>query len=157
MSGLVVLPIFALAVTDLPVLNASLNGCATVLLVLGQIQIKRRQETAHKWTMLAAFGVSILFLISYLAYHIQIHGGRKFPSYPPTAIRYGYYAMLLSHVVLAAMVPFLAGWTIYLGLSDQRIRHRRWAKITWPIWLYVSVTGVAVYVILYQIYPPLAA
>jgi putative membrane protein len=141
----------------LPHVNASLNALATVLLVAGFVLIKRRRETAHKWTMLACFGVSVLFLASYLTYHYQLEGvSKKFPSYPPTAVRYTYYAILLTHVILAAAVPFLAIATIYLGLADKRRAHRRLAKWTFPIWLYVSVTGVIVYLMLYQLYPPQA-
>jgi len=139
----------------LPHVNASLNALATVLLIVGYIQIKRRQEIAHKWTMLSCFGVSVVFLACYLTYHFNIPGGSKrFPSYPPDAIRYSYYVLLLSHVLLAAVVPFLAVITIWLGLADRRRAHRKIAWWTFPIWLYVSITGVIVYLLLYQIYPP---
>ena len=139
----------------LPHVNASLNALAGVLLVVGWLQIKGQHEVAHKWTMLAAFGVSVVFLASYLTYHFNIPGGsRKFPSYPPPAIRYAYYAMLLTHVILAAAVPFLALGTIYYGLTDQRKQHVRLARWTFPIWLYVSATGVLVYLLLYQVYKP---
>ncbi|MEX2174876.1 MAG: DUF420 domain-containing protein, partial [Pirellulaceae bacterium] len=138
--------------------NASLNALATVLLALGFVLIKRRQERAHKWTMLACFGVSVVFLASYLTYHFNIPGGsRKFPDYPPTAVRYTYYAILLTHVVLAAIVPFLAIATIYTGLADKRRAHRKLAKWTFPIWMYVSLTGVVVYWLLYQTYTPRSA
>jgi uncharacterized membrane protein YozB (DUF420 family) len=139
----------------LPHVNASLNALATVLLIAGYVLIKRRQEAAHKWSMLACFGVSVLFLSSYLTYHANIPGGSKrFPAYPPSAARYGYYALLASHIVLAALVPFLAIGTIWLGLADRRRAHIRLAWWTFPIWLYVSITGVIVYLLLYQIYPP---
>jgi putative membrane protein len=139
----------------LPHVNAALNTLATVLLVAGYVQIKRRQEIAHKWTMLACFGVSVVFLICYLTYHFSIPGGsKKFPTYPPDAVRYAYYGLLLTHVVLAAAVPFLAIATIWLGLADRRRWHRKLAWWTFPIWLYVSVTGVIVYLMLYQLYPP---
>jgi putative membrane protein len=139
----------------LPHANAALNALATILLVLGYVQIKRRQEQAHKWTMLACFGVSVVFLACYLTYHFNIPGGSKrFPAYPPDAVRYGYYAILLTHVVLAASVPFLAVGTIWLGLADRRSAHRKLAWWTFPIWLYVSVTGVVVYLLLYQLFPP---
>jgi uncharacterized membrane protein YozB (DUF420 family) len=140
-----------------PHFNASLNALATALLVLGYALIRRRQERAHKWTMLACFAVSVVFLASYVTYHYQLEGvSKSFPSYPPPAVRAGYYAILISHVILAAAVPFLAAATIYTGLSDRRLAHRRLAKWTFPIWLYVSVTGVIVYLMLYQLYPPLA-
>jgi putative membrane protein len=139
----------------LPHVNASLNALATVLLVAGYVQIKRRQEAAHKWTMLACFGVSVVFLACYLTYHVQLQGvTKKFPSYPAPAVRYSYYVILISHIILAATVPFLALATIVTGLRDSRLWHRRLAKWTFPIWLYVSVTGVIVYLMLYQLFPP---
>jgi uncharacterized membrane protein YozB (DUF420 family) len=143
-------------VKQLPHVNASLNALATVLLVLGLVLIKRRQETAHKWTMLSCFAVSVVFLACYLTYHFNV-GSVRFSTdetYAPRAVRYAYYGILLTHVVLAATVPFLAIATIYAGLADKRALHRRLAKWTFPIWLYVSVTGVIVYLMLYQIYPP---
>ena len=142
-------------ISTLPHVNAALNALATILLVLGYVQIKRRQEQAHKWTMLACFGVSVIFLACYLTYHFNIPGGSKrFPDYPPVAVRYAYYAILLSHVVLAASVPFLTVATIWLGLADRRSAHRKLAWWTFPIWLYVSITGVVVYLLLYQLFPP---
>ena len=142
-------------ISALPHVNAALNALATVLLVAGYVQIKRRQEAAHKWTMLACFGVSTVFLASYLTYHFNIPGGSKrFPTYPPDAVRYAYYAILVSHVLLAAAVPFLAVTTIWLGLADYRRWHRKLAWWSFPIWLYVSITGVVVYFMLYQLYPP---
>jgi len=151
----------------LPHVNASLNAVATVLLVVGFVLIKRAQaqpekrislETGHKWTMLGCFGVSVLFLACYLFYHIVVMEGlsKKFPA-DTGAVRYVYYAILLTHVVLAAVVPFLAIATIYLGLRDRRAAHRRLARWTFPIWLYVSVTGVIVYLMLYQLYQPAEA
>jgi uncharacterized membrane protein YozB (DUF420 family) len=143
----------------LPHVNASLNALATVLLLLGYAQIKRGRELAHTRTMLACFGVSVLFLACYLTYHWGLHhyhgsAGRRFPEYPPPQVRYAYLSILLTHVVLAAAVPFLAVATIWLGLRDHRAWHRRLARWTFPIWLYVSVTGVIVYLMLYQLYPP---
>lgn len=138
----------------LPHVNAALNSLATVLLIIGFVLIKQRKETAHKRTMLACFGVSVLFLICYVIYHVSIEGSKQFPAYPPDIVRYLYYFVLLTHVVLAALVPFLAIATIYFGLRDRRAAHRRVARWTFPIWLYVSITGVVVYLMLYQIYPP---
>jgi uncharacterized membrane protein YozB (DUF420 family) len=144
----------------LPHVNATLNALATVLLVSGYVQIKRRQETNHKWTMLACFGVSVLFLACYLTHHWYLkyvvklpYGSHLFPSDYPVA-RTIYLAILIPHVILAAAVPFLAIATIYLGLADRRAAHRRLAKWTFPIWLYVSITGVVVYLMRYQLYPP---
>ena len=137
----------------LPHVNAALNSIATVLLVTGYVLIRQRRETAHKWTMFACFGVSCVFLACYLVYHYHA-GSKRFPSYPADFIRYSYYTMLATHVVLAAAVPFLAVATIYLGLRDRRASHRRLARWTFPIWLHVSVTGVMVYVALYHFFPP---
>jgi len=142
----------------LPHVNASLNTLATVLLVVGYVLVKRRQEQAHKWVMLACFGVSAVFLASYLTYHFNIGPKlKKFPyaEYPRAA--YVYWAILISHILLAVTVPFLAISTIYLGLADRRSAHVRLAKWTFPIWLYVSITGVVVYLMLYQLYPDLPA
>jgi putative membrane protein len=139
----------------LPHVNASLNALATVLLVAGWVLIKQRRERAHMWTMLACFAVSVVFLACYLFYHFNIPGGsKKFPSYPPPTIRFTYYGILLTHVVLAAAVPFLAIATIATGLLDNRRWHVKLARWTFPIWLYVSITGVLVYLLLYQLYPP---
>jgi len=142
--------LWAFTVRDLPAVNASLNATATVLLLVGFYLIKHRRETAHKWTMLSAFVVSILFLICYLIYHAQaLHVAFS----GPAVARYIYYSILTPHVILAASVPFLAVITIYYGITDQRLRHRRIARWTFPIWLFVSVTGVVVYLMLYHLYP----
>lgn len=142
----------------LPHVNASLNALATVLLVVAFVLIKRRQEQAHKWAMLACFAVSAVFLACYLTYHIGLEGvSKKFPAslYPSAA--YVYYPILISHILLAISVPFLAIGSIYLGLADKRRGHVRLTKWAFPIWLYVSITGVIVYLMLYQIYPDLPA
>ncbi len=135
----------------LPTVNASLNALATVLLIIGYVLIKRRRETAHKRIMLAAFGVSMLFLVCYLTYHAMKTWHTAFGG--PEPVRTMYLTILISHVLLAATVPILAGRTIYLGLKDRRVSHRRWAQWTFPIWLYVSVTGVVIYLMLYHLYP----
>jgi putative membrane protein len=134
----------------LPSINAALNATATVLLVVGYIQIKRRQERLHKYAMLAAFVVSMLFLTCYLVYHAKI-GHVKFTG--PEGVAKVYHGILISHILLAITVPVLAGRTIYLGLRDRRVPHRRWAVWTFPIWLYVSITGVVIYFMLYHLYP----
>lgn len=137
---------------DLPAVNASLNALATCLLVTGYALIRQGREQAHKRVMLACFAVSCLFLVSYLAYHVGIGGSKSFTH--PGPVRYVYFAILISHVVLAALVPFLAIATIALGLLDRRTAHRRLARWTFPIWLYVSISGVLVYLMLYQVFPP---
>jgi putative membrane protein len=138
----------------LPHINVSLNALATLLLIVGFVFIKLGKERSHRDAMLATFGVNVVFLVSYLTYHYYA-GSKPFPRDPSVAsdiVRYFYYGLLLTHVLLAAAVPFLALFTIYLGLKGNRASHKRLAKWTWPIWLYVSVTGVIVYLMLYQIY-----
>jgi len=138
----------------LPTVNAVLNALATVLLLWGYVLIKGRREPAHKRVMITAFVVSILFLTCYLIYHWNV-GSVHFEG--PPVVRTIYLGILLTHVTLAATVPFLAGATIYLGLRDRRARHRALARWTFPIWLYVSVTGVVIYLMLYHLYPASAA
>ena len=143
----------------LPAADATLNAVAAVLLVIGYRLIKQGREQAHKRVMLSAFAVSTVFLACYLTYHIGARlsgrGELRFAGPPP--INYVYYAILISHVLLAFTVPVLAITTIWLGLKDRRQAHRRLAWWTFPIWLYVSVTGVVIYVMLYHAYAPLSA
>jgi uncharacterized membrane protein YozB (DUF420 family) len=149
--------------------NATLNALATVLLIVGYLLIKRGRVMAHKRVMLSAFAVSTVFLLCYLWYHYQV-GRVEFTH--PGIIKVIYLVILASHILLAAAVPVLAIWTIYLGLratgsfgrgdaaetgqdlAVYRAKHRRVARWTYPIWLYVSVTGVVVYVMLYHLWPP---
>ncbi len=116
----------------------------------GFLQIRAGRERAHKLCMLSALGVSMLFLVSYVVYH-ALHGSQPF--WGKGGLRTVYLTILATHVVLAAAVPFLALRTAWLGLKDRRLQHRRWAKWTFPIWLYVSVTGVVIYVMLYLLGP----
>ena len=138
----------------LPHVNASLNALATLLFIVGYVQIKRRQEIAHKWTMLACFGVSVVFLACYLTYHFNIPGHSKKFLHSSSIVLFSYRTILISHILLAAAVPFLAVITIWFGLTNRRVAHRKLAWWTFPIWLYVSITGVIVYLMLYQLYPP---
>jgi uncharacterized membrane protein YozB (DUF420 family) len=138
----------------LPHWNATLNLVALLLLWTGRRMIRQGREVAHRRVMLGAFATSTVFLASYLLYHHVLGGGRRFHDYPPAAIRNAYLAMLASHVVLAAGVPFLAVAAIWLGWRDRRAAHRRLVRWAYPIWVYVSLTGVLVYLTLYQIYPP---
>jgi protein SCO1/2/putative membrane protein len=138
----------------LPATNAMLNGLATLLLVWGFLAIKARQPRLHKQLMLTAFVVSGVFLASYLTYHGALSAyteshGKKYAGPPQYATIY--YGILISHVILAAVVPVGAIGTIWQGLKENWPAHRRWAKITYPIWLYVSVTGVVIYWMLYQL------
>ena len=137
----------------LPAVNASLNGLATVLLFAGWVLIKSHKPAAHKAVMLTAFGVSAAFLTCYLIYHFQLHhytgsGSREFQG--QGAIRLVYFPMLISHILLAIGVAVLAPATISLALRSQWDRHKRLARATFPIWLYVSVTGVIIYFMLYH-------
>ncbi len=135
----------------LPHVNVSLNALASVLLVIGFVLIKQRKEIAHRNVMIATFIVSAIFLVCYLTYHFQVPS-KKFPTDTPAAARYFYYVLLASHVILAMSVPFLAIAAIVQGLKNNRAAHRKIVRFAWPIWLYVSVTGVMVYLMLYQIY-----
>ena len=136
-----------MSVSDLPSLNAALNLTSTILLVTAWYFIKNRRIQAHRRCMIAAFVTSALFLISYVTYHAQI-GSKPFPG--TGAIRIVYFSILIPHVILAAAVLPLAIVTLRRGLRRDDERHRRLAKVTLPIWLFVSVTGVIVYVMLYQ-------
>jgi uncharacterized membrane protein YozB (DUF420 family) len=132
---------------DLPALNAALNSLSALLLVAGFRLVKQRRFEAHKKVMLAAFAVSILFLASYLVYHFNV-GSVKFQK--TGAIRTLYFAILLSHTLLAAAAAPMAAITLYRAWTNQIEKHRRLARITLPVWLYVCVTGVIVYVMLYR-------
>ncbi len=133
---------------DLPTLNAALNATSALLLVTGYLLIRARRIEAHRRVMLAAFGCSVLFLISYFVYHFEV-GSVKFAG--TGAARTTYLAILLTHTVLAAAVPVLAVLTLSRALAGRFDRHRRIARFTLPIWLYVSVTGVVVYWMLYRV------
>jgi len=137
------------SIADLPAVNAALNATAAILLITGYLLIRRGRMRQHRAVMLTAFGTSILFLISYLVYHAHI-GSKPFPG--QGWARPVYFAILLSHTALAATVPVLALITLSRGLSARYDRHRKIARWTLPIWLYVSVTGVVVYFMLYQLY-----
>lgn len=144
---------FALLTTqDLPAINAILNGTATVLLLAAYSQIRKRNIEKHRKLMLAAFSVSVVFLICYLVYHYSA-GVVRFTK--PGWVRTAYLWILGTHTILAAIVPILAIITLRRGLKRDDRRHRKIARWTFPIWLYVSVTGVVVYLLLYQVQPRL--
>jgi putative membrane protein len=136
-----------LDVRDLPALNAILNSLSTLLLLIGYALIRAGRRDAHRNVMIAALVCSGLFLTSYLIYHYQV-GSVKFPG--TGAARTLYLSVLLTHTVLAATVPFLAAMTVVHAWRKRWGKHTRIAKWTLPIWLYVSVTGVIVYWMLYQ-------
>lgn len=137
------------SVSDLPLVNASLNGIATVLLLVGYVCIRQRRIAAHRAAMVSAFATSVLFLISYLVYHAHA-GSRPFPGQGP--IRVVYFVILISHIILAATIPPLAGITLWRAYRRRFDRHMKIARWTFPLWLYVSVTGIVVYWMLYQLY-----
>ncbi len=152
-----------MTIQDIPALNAALNGLATVLIVLGFVQIKAAQRaaetqlrsrriTTHRRLMLAAGAVSAVFLIGYVGHKVLVRGVHT-PFGGEGAIRTVYYVMLLTHIVLAMAIAYLVPKTFALALRGDVERHRRWARWTYPIWLYVSVTGVLVYFFLYVWWP----
>lgn len=132
--------------TDLPALNATLNATAAVLLTIGWILIRRGRWRQHRAVMIAAFCTSVLFLISYLAYHAHA-GAKHFTGQGP--IRIVYFGILLTHTILAVVIVPLALITLSRALASKFDRHRIIARWTLPIWMYVSVTGVVVYFMLY--------
>jgi uncharacterized membrane protein YozB (DUF420 family) len=135
--------------SDLPALNATLNALSAVWLTLGYICIKRGDRVNHRRAMLAALGTSALFLVSYVIYHANV-GSKPFAG--QGAIRWIYLTILLTHIVLAAVILPMALVTAARGLRGRFDRHVRLARWTLPLWMYVSVTGVVIYVMLYQLY-----
>ena len=136
-----------MTVHDLPAVNASLNALSGILLACGYTLIRQRRIELHRRFMIAAFAASSLFLVCYVIYHAQV-GSVPFPR--QGFVRLLYFVILITHVVLAATVPPLAIITLTRGLKGRYPQHRRIARWTFPIWMYVSVTGVLVYVLLYQ-------
>jgi putative membrane protein len=136
-----------LSIADLPALNATLNAISAILLTAGYILIRQRRIAWHRLCMLAAFGTSTLFLISYLVYHAHVLS-RPFAGHGP--IRYVYYTILTTHVLLAMTIVPMALITLSRALKRHFPRHKAIARWTLPLWLYVSVTGVIVYLMLYQ-------
>jgi uncharacterized membrane protein YozB (DUF420 family) len=133
--------------SDLPTLNAVLNGLAAVALVIGWWLIRQRRREAHRVAMFTALALSTAFLTSYLVYHAQV-GSVKFQG--QGWIRPVYFTILLTHTVLAAAVPVLAAITLVRALRERFVHHAAIARWTLPIWLYVSVTGVVIYLMLYR-------
>ncbi len=136
----------------LPTLNAFLNSTSFVLLVIGRRFIKKGNRHAHKKCMISAVLTSVLFLISYLTYHYY-HGATRFAG--EGWIRPVYFTILTSHTILAAAIVPLVIITLRRGLQEIFDKHKRIARWTYPLWLYVSVTGVVIYIILYHLYPTL--
>lgn len=143
-------PAVIFAIHPLATLNAVLNGVATCLLIAGWILIARGNWKAHRAVMVAAFTVSAVFLVSYLAYHYLV-GHVAFAG--TGIVRMAYLAILLTHIVLAVAVPILAIAMFILAWRGHWQQHRRLGRITLPIWLYVSITGVVIYLMVYHLYP----
>ena len=142
-------------VSSLPALNAALNTTSAVLLVAGLVAIKRGRREAHARLMLGATLVSVAFLVSYLIYHFHVVPELGHTPFRRTGLIKGlYYALLISHVLLAAVNLPLVLLTLYRAQRKDWPAHRRIARWTWPIWFYVSVTGVLVYLALYRWNPP---
>lgn len=143
---------------NLPHATATLNACATVLLVIGLIHIRRGRARQHRNMMLSALGVSAVFLLLYLLHKVALHEvtgsfNKRFPTDPevvPTAARYTYYGILGTHLLLAMTVPYLALRAVYLAIKGRIVAHKKLVKIAYPVWMYVSVTGVLVYAMLYH-------
>lgn len=136
-----------MTVTDLPALNAALNATASVLLVTGWVLIRSGRRAAHKKCMLSALAVSAMFLTSYVIYHLNVG---SVPFEKTGWIRTVYFAVLIPHVILAAAIVPMILITVSRALSSRFDKHKKIARLTLPLWLYVSVTGVIVYVMLYQ-------
>ena len=141
---------------DLPPVNACLNGLSAVFLSAGFYFVRHGKVAAHRRCMLTAFGTSVLFLVCYVTYHVYLasylHRGPTIFK-DPAAFRPIYLAILVSHTLLAIVIVPMAIITLSRALRQRFDRHRRIARWTWPLWMYVSVTGVAIYLLLYQIFP----
>lgn len=142
-----------MTVQDIPTLNAALNATSTVLIATGFVFIKQRKIEAHRACMLTAAVVSALFLVGYVTHKILIRGVHTPFGGEAPALRAFYYTMLISHIALAMAIAYLVPRTFLFALKGNFERHRRWAKFTFPIWFYVSVTGVLVYLFLYVWWP----
>ncbi len=148
-----------MTINDIPAINASLNALATLLISVGFILIKTGRKTAHRFAMISAGVVSAVFLVGYVGHKIlkgmaagageAVH--TQFGGEGP--IRTVYYVMLITHVILAIAIAYLVPRTFALAFKGEFERHKKWARIVFPIWLYVSVTGVLVYFFLYQWWP----
>ena len=139
-----------MTIQDLPLINACLNGLATVFLVLGFVFIKKGNKTAHRNSMISAFVTSAVFLACYLIYHFNT-GSTKFLE--PAWFKPIYLTILITHIILAVVILPLIFITFSRALKERFEQHKKIAKWTWPLWMYVSITGVLIYLLLYQIFP----
>lgn len=138
---------------DLPLINAGLNGLSALLLMAGLVFIRRGQKAAHQRCMVSALLVSSVFLGCYLYHKIVVVRGVNTPFRGPAVLKPAYLTMLVSHILLAMAIVPLALRTFWLGWKGNIESHRRLARWTWPLWMYVSLTGVLVYLVLYVIWP----
>jgi putative membrane protein len=142
-----------MTVQDIPTLNAALNATATLLLLTGFVLIKQGKRDAHRAAMLSAGAVSAVFLVGYVAHKMLVRGVHTPFGGEGALLRATYYTMLFTHIVLAIAIAWLVPKTFAIALKGDYERHRRWARVTFPLWLYVSVTGVLVYFFLYVWWP----
>ena len=142
-----------MTVHDIPTLNAALNATATVLITLGFMLIKLGQRDAHRAAMLTAGVVSALFLVGYVTHKILVRGMHTPFGGESPALRAFYYTMLVTHIILATSIAYLVPRTFLFALKGDFVSHKRWARVTFPLWYYVSVTGVLVYFFLYVWWP----
>jgi len=145
-----------MSIYDLPAVNASLNGLSAILLAAGYVFIRQKKKTAHRNCMVSAFCVSVVFLICYITYHsylaVELHRGpTRFEN--PLWFRPIYLTILLTHTVLAIVIVPMILITLSRAFRERFDKHKKIARWTWPLWMYVSVTGVVVYLLLYQIFP----
>ena len=140
-----------MTIQDLPIVNACLNALATVFLMLGFVYIKKGNKTAHRNCMISAFVTSAVFLTCYLIYHFSTEVVTKFVE--PEWFHPIYFVLLITHVVLAVVILPLIFITLSRALKERFDKHRKIARWTWPLWMYVSITGVLIYLLLYQIFP----
>ena len=141
-----------MTIQDIPAINATLNCIATLLITTGFVLVKSGRTQAHRKTMTAAMVVSAVFLVGYVTHKVLVRGVHT-PFGGQGPIRTFYYAMLFSHIVLAMSIAYLVPRTFWFAIRGDILRHRAWARWTFPIWLYVSITGVLVYLFLYQWWP----
>lgn len=139
-------------IDDIPTINACLNALATVLITLGFLFIRAKNQRAHRACMVSALFPSALFLVGYVTHKILVHGAHT-PFGGTGAIRTVYYVMLVTHILLAFTIVPLVLRTFFLAVKGDFARHRKWAKWTFPIWMYVSVTGVLIYLSVRHWYP----
>ena len=140
-----------MTIHDLPIVNATLNGLSAVFLTLGFIAIKRGNKIAHRNCMIAAFSTSVIFLACYLTYHFLVKTVTHFVE--PAWFKPIYLTILLTHTVLAVIIVPLILRTLWLARKQNFEAHKKIARWTWPLWMYVSITGVVIYLLLYQIFP----